>query len=134
MNKSSIQMYPEQHFAVVKFKSGDLYLDELIQINKAYKEHEQYSTIHFLVMIFLECNPIFTEKDLDEIADKYSVNVYPNNHIRSVFLVDSPKTTAFAHLIHSNTPEESFYCSTFEKAYEFLRPNISFTEFLEKTR
>jgi hypothetical protein len=134
MKMSVYKMYPKDKFAVVTFKTGDLYIDEIIRINKAYKEDKDYSSIHFLVMVFLDCNPIFNEKDLENLAQEYSKNEQPNNHIRSVFLVDGPKTTAFAHLMHTNTPEHSFYCSTYEKAYEFLCPGISFSDFVDKIK
>ncbi len=134
MNMSIYKMYPKDKFAVVTFKTGDLHIDEIVRINKAYKEDKDYSNIHFLVMVFFDCNLIFNEKDLEDLAKEYSTNVQLNNHIRSVFLVDGPKTTAFAHLISTHTPEQSFYCSTYEKAYEFLCPGIPFSDFVDKIK
>lgn len=125
-------MYPQQHFAVVRFKSGDLTPEDVLAINTAYKNDANYSTIHFLVMIFLDCNPVFKEDNLEELIQEYMNSPQENNHIRSVFVVDTPKTTAFAHLMISHTPEDAFYCTTFEKAYEFLTPPFCYSEFLLK--
>jgi len=119
MKMSVYKMYPKDKFAVVTFKTGDLYIDEIIRINKAYKEDKDYSSIHFLVMVFLDCNPIFNEKDLENLAQEYSKNEQPNNHIRSVFLVDGPKTTAFAHLMHTNTPSIHFTVQPTKKHMSF---------------
>ncbi len=134
MRESSYIMYPEKHFAVVRFKTKDINLKEIIKINTAYKNDENYSNIHYLVMILLGSNPRFKESDLDKVIQEYTQNPQKNNHIRSVFVVDTPKTTAFAHLMISHTPEQAFYCATLEKAYEYLSPPFSYSEFLEKVQ
>ena len=127
------KMFPEHKFAVVYFAPGDLHVEDALEVNKQYKNDEFYSHIHYLVLVFSGCNPIFKEADLEFISEQYSYNPQTNNHKRSVFIVDQPKSTAFAHLIMANTPEDSTYCTTLEQAYDFLRPKeLSFSDFLAK--
>lgn len=132
-SKHRYKMFPKEKFAVVYFSPGDLFTEEALQINNEYKHDPAYSEIHFLVLLFFGCNPIFKETDLQNLVTEYQHNPQKNNHIRSVFLVDKPKATAFAHLIMSNTPEESSYCTTFEQAYDFLKPTgISYADFITR--
>jgi hypothetical protein len=125
-------MYPEKRFAIVYFPPGDLNADAAVHINATYKHDVNYSKIHYLLLIFLQCNPIFKENELAKLAEIYQKNAQKNNHIRSVFLVDTPKATAFAHLLMANTPEESHYCTTLKQAYDLLKPEtLSYTEFIK---
>ncbi len=129
---NSYTMYPEKHIAIVRFNPGVLELADTIAINEAYKHDARYSHIHFLVIILTGCIPNFTEKDLPTISELYNSNVQVNNHKTSVWLVDEPLLTAFAHIFVDNTDEKSYYCSTVEKAYSLLKPDdISYTEFIQ---
>lgn len=125
-------MYPNKHLAIVVFNPGILELDEAIEVNEAYKCDSQYSDIYYLLIVLNGCLPHFTEKDLPRITEIYTNNLQKNNHKTSVWLIDEPLLTAFAHIFVDYTDEKSYYCSTLDKAYSLLRPeNVSYIEFLD---
>lgn len=123
-------MFTHKRFAVVIFKAGTLDMHTAFKINEAYKSDKDYSEIHYLLTVLLDVAPTFSQSDLTSIADFYTDNLYTNNHKTSVWLVNKPMPTAFAHLFMQYTDEKSFYCSTVEKAFELLdMPDVSFKEF-----
>lgn len=127
---NSYRMYPDKHFAVVRFSPGILELDKAIALNEEYKRDTHYSDIHYLCIILTGCNPNFSEKDLPVISELYNTNLQDNNHKTSVWLVDEPILTAFAHIFVNQTDERSYYCSTIDKAYALLKPDgITLNEF-----
>lgn len=129
---ASYTMFPHKHFAVVVFNNPIIELQEAIAINEAYKNDTHYSNIHYLIIIMTGCKPNFTEKDLPRITELYTSNTQKNNHKTSVWIVDEPLLTAFAHIFVNYTDEKSYYCSTLNKAYILLNPkNISYMEFLD---
>ena len=130
MEQSVYKMFPEEHFAVVKFKTGNFTIDEALRLNTAYKNDANYSDIQYLVIILKNCIADFTSSDLKELAAIYSYTPQANNHICTVLVVDEPMATAFAHLFISANQDMGYYCSTIENAYKLLSIPISFERYL----
>lgn len=122
-------MFPEKHFAIVKFKTGVLSIEEAQFINNAYKLDPNYSKIFYLLVILSDCKPNFSSKDIHYISEFYNNEFQINNHLCTIWLVDKPLLTAFAHEFVNLIKENSFYCSTIEKAYSLFNFDIPYNEF-----
>ena len=131
MEQSVYKMFPDEHFAVVKFKRGNFTIEEALRINTAYKNDKDYSAIQYLIIILKDCIPDFSPNELKEIAAIYSYAPQANNHICTVLVVDEPMATAFAHLFINANPDMGYYCSTIEKAHKLLSIPLTFERYLE---
>jgi len=122
-------MFPEKKFALVKFKPGIVTIEEGKLINDAYKNDSNYSKIEYLLVLLNDCIPNFSEKELQQISNFYNNEFQPNNHICTIWVVDAPILTAYAHMFVNMITENSNYCSTIEKAYSLLGIPIPFYTF-----
>ena len=130
MKKSFHKMFPNEHLGIVRFKTGDLFMEEILDINHIYKTDKHFSDIHYIVLNFTSCIPKFNIEELDIILNNFLNNIQKNNHIKRVFLVDAPMQTAYAHLFIQDIFDSSAYCSTLEKAHEFLGIPITLDKFI----
>lgn len=128
MNKNYYKMFPDKHFAFVKFQTQILSIKDAQLINFEYKSDNNYSKIEYLLIIISNCKPDFKSTNLVLLSDLYNSPLQTNNHKRVVWLVDSPIVTAFAHLFMSFT-EGNFYCSTAKQAFTLLEIPIEFNDF-----
>ncbi len=133
MKANFYRMYPEHKFAVVRFQAEKLTVQEARQLNYEYKADKNYSSIHYLLIIFDEdCIPEFSAKELEKLSDFYTNEFQTNNHKKVVWLVSVPLVTAMAHIFVSYTKD--MYCSTIAKAYELLAMPIEHDTFLDLIR
>ncbi len=130
MGTNYYRMFPEHNFAIVRLQSETLSVKEAEQINYQYKTDDNYSNIHYLIIIVDEkCMPDFNISDLEKLSNIYNTEFHTNNHKTIVWLVDEPLATAFTHLFVSKTSDNSLCCSTIEKAYALLNMPVEFEEF-----
>lgn len=124
------KMYPEYKFAIVKFQSEILTIEEAERINYEYKINPLYSQIEkLLVIIDEDSTPQFAIKDIDKLSSFYNNELQDNNHKDVVWLVSAPLITALAHIFMSQTNDNSQYCSTIVRAYELLKTTMDYTIF-----
>jgi hypothetical protein len=121
-------MFPEIHFAVVKFHTPTITIEDAQRINHEYKSDRRYSEIEYLLVIVENCIPSFDAKDLSQLSELYNTPLQSNNHKKVVWLVTSPLLTAFTHLFVSLT-DGNLYCSTLEQAFKLLDLKLTFKEF-----
>jgi hypothetical protein len=130
MDTNYYKMFPEQKFAIVRFRTETLSFQEAERINHEYKSDKDYSKIQYLLIIIdKKCTPLFNPKDLENLANSYNTEFQQNNHQTIVWLVAAPLVTAFTHLFISRTNDNSLYCSTTSKAYDLLKIPIEFADF-----
>ena len=122
-------MFPDKHFAFVLFQSETLTISDAQRINFEYKSDSNYSNIEYLLLITRNCIPDFKPNDLSFLSDFYNEALQTDNHKKVVWLVDSPKATALAHLFVSLT-DGNVYCSTIEQAYTLLDMPMDYSSFL----
>jgi len=123
-------MFPELKFAIVRFQTTTLSIEEAKRINYEYKIDKKYSKIEKLLVIIDEkCIPLFNLNDLLLISDLYNTPLQENNHQTIVWLVSAPMVTAFTQLFVSKSRDNNLYCSTHQKAYDLLNLSMSFDEF-----
>jgi len=128
---SFYKMFPDEHFAIVKFKPGCFTFDESKRLNTEYKLDKDYSKIHYLLIILNNCVPEFSKEQLTALSEIYSYAPQENNHICTAWIVDEPIATAFAHIFTKATPELSHYCSTIERAFCLMGIPFSYDRFME---
>jgi hypothetical protein len=122
-------MFPDEHFAFVLFQTKILSISDAQQLNNEYKSDSNYSSIEYLLLITRNCIPEFKPNDLGFLSDFYNEALQTDNHKKIVWLVDSPKTTALAHLFVSLT-DGNVYCSTIQQAYTLLDMPMEYNRFL----
>lgn len=124
------KLFPKHSFAIVRFQTETLTIEEAERINFEYKINPVYPKIQkLLVIIEDDCKPLFTIKDLENLSHMYNTELQANNHTIIVWLVAAPLITAFAHVFVTQTTDNSEYCSTIERAYDLLKLSIEYDEF-----
>ena len=132
MNQGTYKMFPEEHFGIVKFAPGVVYMEEMFRLNSLYKNDKHYPDIYYLIIYAKACLPdAYDYSKILKLSDEYLIEPLTNNHICTVIIIDEPEATAFSHIFISLAESKGFYCLTLEKAYSILKIPITMERFME---